>query len=160
MVGGGDQHIGRLQIAVHDSAVVRGAHRIGNLHAEAQQSLEWQAGDRRNPGRQRLTLHQFHRDEPHIADAFERMDRHNSGVIQSGDGFGFAFESIDVLDAAGDGAWQDLDRHRAAKRPVLSRIHLAHAACAEQAQDSVMAQRRTNHGQVRVILLCLSRLLA
>src|SRR5215472_14006656 len=65
------------------------------------------------------------------------MQSANVGMIQTGNGLGFAFKPLLANRILGNLRRQNLDRHRALKPFVPRAIHLSHPACAERRRDFI-----------------------
>jgi hypothetical protein len=140
-----DHHVGGLEVAVHDAALMRRADRVGQRDGDLQQ-----IGERhprfRNVLRQRLAFHELHRDEEEPLVFFDGVDGDDAGMVERGDGAGFAFEAGAPVGVAGRLARQHFERDLASELEVVGEKDLAHAARAERADDAVMGQGLANHG--------------
>ena len=87
--------------------------------------------------RQCLTLHQLH----HQVIGADVVQRADVGMVQCGDGSGFAFKPVGEL------FLRDFYGHLAAQARVGCAEHLTHAAVAQQGFDLVRAQLRSGHYQ-------------
>ncbi len=116
-----------------DALLVRGVERERDLARVVERGREGQRAF------QRLALHQLH-DEVVGTDVVQRAD---VGMIQRGDGAGFALESIaEVLG-------RHLDGDVAADAGIVRAVDDAHSACANLRDDLVGAEaiaNRRRHG--------------
>jgi hypothetical protein len=84
---------------------------------------------------------------------FEAVDVGDVGMIQRGQGLGFALEAREPVGVVRERVRQDLDRDVSVQRRVASPIHLAHSAFAQLSGDFVDAETRArSEGQVAVII--------
>jgi hypothetical protein len=135
-VVGSNQDIGRLQIAVHDSFLVRGFERGGDLLRVIQCGLKRQRTFDRRAG------NQLHHQRAHAGRGaglrfFNAVNLRDVGMIQRSQHFGFALETRQPLRIARQRVRQNLDRHRAIQFHIARAIHFAHAPGAERRLDLV-----------------------
>ena len=112
---------------------------------DLQQLVERHALPRDDLG-QRLADHQLHRQEGHAVLLVDGIDRDDVGVVQRGNRPRLALEAAAALRIVRRGLGQDLQRDAATELAVLGQQDLAHAACAEGADDPVGAEIRRDHG--------------
>ncbi len=112
-----------------DAFFMRGFERVGDLTDDVEGFFE---RDRTffYALSERLPLDQFH-DEVVRTDVEQRAD---IGMIQRGDGSGFAFESF------AEPFRRRLDRYVATDPGVMGAIHLAHATLADRCNDFIMPE--------------------
>lgn len=151
---GGQEHVGRLEIAVHDAARVQ--RRQGRQDAEPDRDG---LGDRKTSAfqavRQRLALEQLHRDEEPTLVVANLVDLAHVRVIDTRGGPGFApespaprlFLSARGLRRDGKHARHRLQGNRPLEALVARLVHDAHPALAELAHHGVVRDAR---GKVRV----------
>ena len=70
------------------------------------------------------------------------VDGDDAGMIEGGEGLGFALESREAFGVVPERGRQDFQRDVAAELRVGGAIHLAHAACAELLQDLIVTSTR------------------
>ena len=122
--GPGEQNVGRLEVPVDDALTMRGAQGIGDLGpqfqhlVQGQRTLDW------------LTLDVLH----HQAIGAHVVERADVRMIQSGDGTGFAPETV------GKPFRAHFDRDVAAEPGVARFPDLAHAASTSPPNDLVWAE--------------------
>ena len=121
--------VARLQIAVHDTLLVRGFERVGNLPGDRQRLIQ-RHGALPDALRQGGSLHQFHH-QVIGADVVELAD---VGMIQRSHRVYFAREA--VAEALGG----DFDGHVAAHTGIVRAIDFAHASGADGRADLVRAE--------------------
>ena len=145
-----DLDVGRLQITMHDAALVSCIQAIGDLTEEVDRVVDAQrsSGESLSQG---LSLDQLHDDVaqlPHHATglagplqldrgAGEPVDDRDVGMVQRGQRLRFALEPPDGHAIGDQALGQDLDRHSAVQGLVMSPIDLTHATLPELAGDSV-----------------------
>ena len=78
------------------------------------------------------------------------VDRDDARVVESGDGARFAFEAGAAIGIVGGIVRQHLERDLASELRVLGKVHLAHAAGAECAEDPIVRDGLPEHEAVRV----------
>src|SRR5687767_12460359 len=67
------------------------------------------------------------------------MNGDDVGVVESGSGAGFLFESAEAVFVGGEARGEQLESHPAAEASVLSEIYLTHPAAPDLADDLVRA---------------------
>src|SRR6266403_1454472 len=131
------QHdVAGLQIAVDHAVAVRFVQRIGNLAAEFKNLLE---RDRTllQALRQRLAFETFH-DEVVCSVLMANVVQHaDVRVIQAGNGFGFALETLLANGIIRELRRQDLDGDRAVEPRVPRAENFAHSARAQRRHDFI-----------------------
>jgi hypothetical protein len=158
--GGGQEHVLRLEIAVHDALVVRGGQPAGDLRSDVDGFAGGERA-RRDSLAQRLALQQLGDDvEPArggtALDGHAGVeDREDVRVRQRGDDPGFLLEARDALLILDERVRQDLDGDVAIEPCVAGTIDLAHAAGPEPADDVVATQLRRD-GQHPAAFYCAS----
>jgi hypothetical protein len=92
--------VARLEVTMGDAALVRGGHRVAHADADTQQGLERQAAiDHQIP--ERAALHELHREKRHAVRLFDRVDRHDVRMVESGNRLRFTLESLSALRVRG-----------------------------------------------------------
>src|SRR5207248_8133664 len=88
-----DHDVARLQIAMHDAALMRGADRVDERHGELQK-----IGDRQTVSRneidQRLPVHELHREEVHAVGLLHAVDGDDVRMIERGHGLRFTLKTL------------------------------------------------------------------
>ncbi len=141
---GGDEQVGRLDVAMHHALAMRGIEGAGEVAAEGEHLVDGHRSARQ-PRRQRLAVEQLHHHELPalvLADVVERAD---VGVVQRRDDAGFALEALGGGRVAAQFGRQQLHGDATAQPHVLGGEHLAHGAAAERRENPVMRQRLADH---------------
>jgi hypothetical protein len=136
----GQHDVGRLQVAVDDALLVGRRKRVGQCDADLAHLVGREAAGA-HPRRQVFSLDQLHRDEAEATGLLDRVDRHDMGVVERGDGLGFPLEARERAGVGGKTRRQHLERHAALQCQVFRQVHLAHAAGAQLLDDAVMRER-------------------
>jgi len=125
-----DHDVGRLQVAMHDSFLVRRFKSFRDLLGVVEHGL----------GQQR-TLERFALDQFHGHRAlFDAVDLRDVGMIQRGQGLGFAIKARQAFRVAGERARKNFDGDVALQLRVVRAIHLTHPTRAERCQDLVLTE--------------------
>ena len=124
---------------MHDSLLVRGAERAGDLAREVQ-SLGDGERCRAEPEIQGLALDELEHEKPHAVLLVETVDRGDVGMVDRRQRPSLPRETGQVLGVPRQGVGEDLDRHLAFELAVPRPIDLAHPARAERRDDLVGAQ--------------------
>jgi hypothetical protein len=137
-----------------DAALVGRSHGVGERDRESQQLGERHpAGS--NAFRQRLPLHQLHRQEEEAVSFLDRVNRDDIRVVEGGDGTRFTFESRPAVGIARRLVRQDLERDLASELRVFGQVDFAHAAGAQRAQDAIVREglpgRQRTHGCLEIL---------
>jgi hypothetical protein len=134
----GDEHIRRLQIAVHDPPPVQRVERA----QDAQRGLDRLAQRQRpvsQPPIERLATQQLHDDEDVAVDLPDVEDLADAGMVDAGRGPGLAPQARARVIAA-RGRADGLDRDLALQPRIARPVDLAHAAGSERREDLVDAK--------------------
>ena len=133
---GGQQDVGRLQVAMDDALAV-------GLGDAARHGFDQLGGPLRRPGRavetpvQAAAVDVLQLEERQAVGLADVVDLHDVGVLQPGDGLRFGQEADGGLDA-GMGAGQDhLQDAWSVQEDLSAAVDDAHAAAAQLAQDLV-----------------------
>ena len=127
-----------------DPGAVGAGDRIGQRDGDLQQARERQplAGQQL---RQSLSLDQLHRDEVNALGLFHRVQRHDVGVVQSGNGAGFPLETGPPVRIFGHLGRQHLQGDLSVQPGVLGDVDLAHPALTQAAEDFVVCEALADH---------------
>ena len=124
---------------MHDTDRVGGSETFRQLDAEIDDFL---CGHRSTEQAlaQVFTLDEFHDEEAGVMGCFESVDAGDAGVLQRGQGAGFAVEAGQPLRIPGHFGGENLDGDVPAELGVAGAVHLAHAAFAEGGGDFVVGK--------------------
>jgi hypothetical protein len=149
-----DLDVGRLEIAMHDAAAVRGHERQRDLLGDVERGLHRQPAARQAVGQCR-TLDQLEHERADALVFFELVDGGDVGVVHRREQPRFALEPSVPRRIGGEARRQDLERDVAAQAPIAGAIDLAHAAVTQHADHVVAAERlaRLQPRLVRVVQL-------
>ena len=92
-----------------------------------------------HPLRERVALHERHREEDELARLLHREDRNDVGVGQLGRRAGFAQEPLSQAAVARLGGRQQFDRHRAVESHFAGEVDHPHPAAADLALEGIAA---------------------
>ena len=124
-----------------DPRSMSGIQGIGQLRAQFQDFVAFEAPLTRQSCLECLSPEQFHHDERLAVVIADFVNRADVGMIQSGGGTGLLLESRNPDRIVTKRVWENLDRHLASQRPILRPIHLSHAAFSEGREDFIVSQR-------------------
>ncbi len=139
-----------LDVAVHDSVLVREREAVGNLRDDVRDPFGRENDARVEDFAQRPALQELHGDIGGAIASAHVVDRDDVGMIEAPGGLGFAeeplFECRGLLrrQVEADG----LDGHGAIDQRVARLVHDAHRAAAEFPGDFVAAKQIGWHGCV------------
>jgi hypothetical protein len=143
---GGDENIGRFDVAMNDAFGVCGVERVGDLDAETKRIFE----------RKRLVAYgvlqsvafeAFHDDERVTVYFADFMDGADIGMIQRGGGLSFALETQKSLLIPRDVVREKFQRDKPAKLGVFGFVDDAHASAAEFFEDKKMCEGAADEGR-------------
>jgi hypothetical protein len=138
----GHEHVGGLEIAMDDAAVVRVLHGGGQLDREGDPIRDRQLLRAGVVG-QRRARDQFHHEMRRrgAVPLREGVDLRDAGMLQPAEHLGFVLEAAEDLGMT-IAAPQHFDRHRAARPVLLRGIDDAHAAGAQGVQHEEGTETR------------------
>ena len=134
-----DQHVVRLEVAVHQARRVHGRQPRADL-LEHRDHVAPRAR-RPQPPRQRLAVDVLHRDEQPARVVADLVDAHHVRVLEARHRLRLA-QQPRAIALAVDLLAHDLDRDRSAELGVLAGVHDAHPALAEPRPDREVADHR------------------
>ena len=139
-----EQSVGRLDIPMHQSDLVRGMHCLGHL-----------LDNQHRPGRIQRTVGQHLSqvaavDQPHVdieaaVDLAVIVDGDDVRVVQPGSGVRLPAEPLGEAGVLGQVRRKHLDRHDSVGRGVVGAPYFADAAAAQQLHQPVAPKRRPLH---------------
>ena len=143
-----DEDVRWLDIPMDDSRRMSGIQGIGQLRAQFQDFVAFEAPLTRQSCLECLSPEQFHHDEGLALVIAHFVNRTDVGMIQSGGGTGLTLESRNTDRILADRVWKNLNRNLASQLLILRPIHLSHPAFSEGRQDFIVSQRcaRREHG--------------
>ena len=132
-----EEHVGRLEIAMHDTGVVRRVQRLGHLHHDPRRVLQTQPDLAREQRLQILAAEQLHDDVgAAVLDAVV-VHLRDVGAAQPGDAHRLALETGQRAFRLADPLGDELDRDVTAQLLVVGRPHRSHPALAELVLQAV-----------------------
>ena len=136
-----DHDIGRLDVAVHHAAFMRGGEAVGDLRADLQHTRQRDAFIGHDVA-QLGAFQQLHGDIGQVALTANVVDDDHIGVIESAGGLGLAEKTRFVFSAriALHGEVDGLDRDHAGQRGVLGLVHHAHGTASQLGNDLVTTE--------------------
>jgi hypothetical protein len=135
-----DPHVGRLQIAVNDTRLVRRLEPLGDLPTNLERLLHGH-GPAREPFSQCFARHEPEREEVDLPSLIDPVDLRDARMVEARERLRFALEPLEPLLVRRELLGQDLDRDLAREPGVARAIDLPHRAGAERAQDLVACER-------------------
>ncbi len=135
-VAGHEEHVLRLDVAMHDAAAVRVGERIGDLAQQPQPLVDRQLAVARQPGAQRASLDVRHHVVQQRAGGAGVEQAQDVGMLQARRDLDLAGEAFGAQ-RGGDLLPEDLDRNSAAVTQILGQEDRPHAAGAHLALDAV-----------------------
>ena len=145
LVSGGEEHVGRLQIAVDDVAGVGRAQGIGNLNADLHHALRAQRAVGHHFA-QAAALEQLHHHERTAAGLADVVDGADVGVIERRGGLRLPPEALERLGVEGPIVAEELEGDLPLQPDIFGLVDHPHATAAQRAEDGVMGNRLTDHG--------------
>ena len=133
-----EHHVGRLQVAMEDAAIVRRGKAGADLSNDLDGLVRRQPADAAQQRRKVFAVHVLHR---HERTAVPLADVMNPADIGMRDLAGGARLVAQARRQGGLVAAQELQRDGLAEREIVGAIDLAHAAATEQADDAVARRR-------------------
>ena len=145
------QHVGGLDVAVHDPDGVGVAEPFDHLGQDAGGQRRWEAALALDHAVQVAALDQLGDEVEHLVVLAVVVDPHDARRLEAGQDRGLVLEAGPEVVVAGQVRDHELDRDLAVEGGVVGLVDHAHAALAELAQESVTAEvlaldRETNHG--------------
>ncbi|MEI2816488.1 MAG: hypothetical protein V9E99_08545 [Microthrixaceae bacterium] len=131
------QHVARLDVAVHDAALVGVAERSGDLEGHRGGALRVERSGLANHLGQRLALHVLHDDVVRAGLGAPVVHADDVGVRQVGRSLSLAAESLDEGRVGRELGEQHLHGDGPIERAVAGQEHICHAAASDTTVDLV-----------------------
>ena len=131
-----EHDVARLQIAVSDALAMRLVERVGNFYRVLQDLLDRQRTFLQSL-RERFAFQVFHHQKINFVLMSCVVERADVGMIQAGDGFCFAVESLAQIRAVGEMSGQNFYRDNSVEAGIAGPVHLAHSARTDSGENFV-----------------------
>ena len=138
-----DQHVRRLDVAVHEPAPVRGVERAGDLPDDVHGALGIQALGGVDQRPQVRAVDVAHREVEDAVGLAGLEDRHDVGVIDRRGELRLGLEALAEVGIVRVLRGNHLQRDRTPEPELGGAVHDAHAAVACDAVDAIVTERRT-----------------
>ena len=135
-----DEHVGGLDVAVHETALVRFIQRLGDLLEQPERATRLERPALGEQALQVGSLHQTHRDVELARDLARVVDRDDRRVVERRREPRLAQETLAEADVAGELGREELERHAAVECEVVRAVYDAHPPAAEQRLDAVAGE--------------------
>src|SRR5262249_53787333 len=134
---GGVQHdVFGFEVTVDEAGGVRGGDAVGDLHRNLQEFAHRYVAALRAAA-EGFAIDQFADDVENTALRADVIDGDDVGMIEGGDGAGFALEAGLPLRVSGSGVGQDLERYVAPEPRIARTVDFSHPARAERSDDLI-----------------------
>ena len=133
----GDENIGRLDVAVHDAAGVRGIEGVGNFDSQGEDCFQLH-GPVADQVLERGAVEELHDQEGAVPFLANVVDSTDVGMIEGGSGLGLAAKTLQSLAVLGEVFGKELEGDEAPKSCVFSFVDHTHTAATELFDDPVM----------------------
>ncbi len=134
-----EHDVRRLDVAVHDAALVGVPERAGSLPQHPLNVVGGEGLLLLQHVLERRPRDVLHHEVVEAAFALDAVDRDDVRVVELGGGLGLLLEPAHDLIVLGDVGRQQLDRDLALEREIVREEHRAHPALAEHPLDLVLA---------------------
>ena len=132
-----EQDVRRLDVAVHETARVRGVERCGDLRADGDRPGRLERALRSEQRAKVGAVHEPHREIDTAVDVAGVVDRDDVRVLERHHELRLARESLAEAIVARQGRRHQLERDRSLQAQVVGPVHDAHPAAADQLLDPV-----------------------
>ena len=130
-----------LDIPMDDPGGMSDIQGLGELCAEFQDFVAFEAPLFQKSCLECLSLDQFHHDEGLAFVLADFVNRTDVGMIESGGGAGLPFESRNPDRILAKRVWENLNRNLASEFLVLRPIHLSHSTFSQGREDFIVSDR-------------------
>ena len=114
-----------------DAAFVRGIERVGDLASDWNRVIDRQRATL-DPVGQCLAVDEFHDEKRRAVDVDDVVESGDVGMIERGEGFGFALKPGEAIGISGHRIGQHLDRDLALQPRITRPKHAAHTAFTDE----------------------------
>ena len=135
----GDEHIFRLQVAVHDSLLVRCRQSVGNLHSILDR-LTLGQGAAIEGCPQAAALQELGDQKRRLLVLADVMNGENVGVVERRHRPRLLLKAMQAVSFAGERCRKNFEGHIASQAGIRRAINFSHAACANQRLDFVRTE--------------------
>ena len=142
----GNEDIGRLDVAMHDPARVRGVQGIRDLDRKIQQLIELD-GRAFDAVLERLAVQELHGDEGLMVLLPDLINRADVGVIQRRGRLCFTPEAFQGLMVLGKAFGQEFQGDKSVESRVLGLVDHTHPTAAQLRDDAVMRDGLADHAK-------------
>ena len=132
-----DEDVGRLHVAVHEPAGVRGVERACHLRDDRERALGRQAALADDDLLEIGGVDVAHRDEQQVAVLARFVHRDDVRVVDRRQAFGLHDEAPAEGIVGGKLGREDLEGHLALQPRILRKVHRGHAAPTQESLDAV-----------------------
>jgi hypothetical protein len=146
VTAGGDENIGRFDVAMNDSLGVGGVQRVGEVDAERKEGFHFQGA----PGDvvlQRRAFQKLHGNVRFSILFADVVDGADVGMIQGRRCLGFALKPGERLWVSCDVFGEELERDETMEASILGFVDDAHTAATELLDDAIMRDGLADHGE-------------
>jgi hypothetical protein len=154
----GDEHVGRLDVAVHDPTRVRVRETACDLHRDAHRLAERERPARDAP-LQRLAVVERHREiQLSVIRLADLVHGAHVGMLERRDSTCLVQESLGCRAVRTDVSVQELERDRATEPLVDRPVHHAHATAGDACDDAISPDHATRaHRHLGPVQPCAER---
>ena len=138
--------VGRLQVAMHDTVLVRGLERLRDLPRDRQCFVDRNAPFR-NQVRERRAIDQLQHERLAGSRFFQPVNVRDVRMIERREHLRLALEPRDAIGIGREDIGKNLDRDVAVQPRIARAIHLAHATGPDGGEDFIWPE--TNAGRER-----------
>lgn len=138
-----DEDIFRLQVAMHDPAIMGGGQAVRDLRATLDGfALRHRATFQHRP--QAFAFEQFGDEIRRAILLADVIDAENVGMIERGDGTRFLLEAAQAVGITGERRGENLERDVAAETRIARAIDLAHSPGPERSKNFIRPEKRSS----------------
>jgi hypothetical protein len=153
---GADLDVGRLQIPVDDSLLVRRVQSLDDLSGD-RQCFAHRYGARREPIGERRALHELEDERRGSGAFFDTIDGRNVGMVQRREELRFAHEARAVIGCVQPRLLQDFDGDLSFQARITPAVDLSHSTGTDRCEDLVGPEAGTGGKTRRHQEVCIVR---